>query len=282
MSYATRTDRNRGFITAAAQDRLSGLVVSIAGAGGDGGQVALTLARLGVRSFRLADPETFEIENINRQAGSNITTVGQNKAIVVGGLISGLDAEADVRIFPEGVSRENLEDFLDGADLLIDETDYTLPHLGYMLAEAARDRVIPMITVLNIGFGSLFTAFLPNGQKFEDFIGADKASATDGSDVPLWRWVPRLPVYSDIAALGPVQRGEQPAPSVAPGVQLGAAQLATEVVRWAETGAFSAVAPKVTVIDLMDHKARRIRYRQLHWYRSLARLGLRNLGKRTS
>lgn len=279
MTYAQSTDRNRGFISLAAQGSLAELTVAVAGAGGDGGQVAITLARLGVRRFRLADPETFEVENLNRQAGCTTATIGQNKAEVVGGIISAIDPEADVKVFTDGINDNNLVDFLDDVDLIVDETDYSIPHLGMMLAEGARARSIPLVTVLNIGFGSVFAAFLPDGLTFEAFIGSDKRDAV-GSDIPLWRWVPRLPVYADAKALGPVQRGERPAPSVAPGVQLGAAHIATEVVRWVETGRFRVVAPRVTAIDLMDGKVRTIRFRRIHWYRSLGRLVLRNVSRR--
>lgn len=38
------------------------------------------LARLGVLHLRIADPDTFEFSNINRQLGAGLGTVGKNKA----------------------------------------------------------------------------------------------------------------------------------------------------------------------------------------------------------
>ena len=56
-SYEDLFQRNIGVFTAEEQERIRGLVVAIAGAGGLGGPVAYNLARLGVGEIRLADPE---------------------------------------------------------------------------------------------------------------------------------------------------------------------------------------------------------------------------------
>ncbi len=272
MSYALRTDRNRGFIRGEAQQQLRGLTVAVAGAGGDGGHVAVSLARLGVTSFRLADPEQFEIENCNRQTGCNDETIGENKAEVIAGLIRAINPELQVTVFCEGVTAENLDAFMNGVDLVVDESDYTLPHVGLMIARRARSMNVPVVTVLNIGFGALFTAFVPEGTRLEKFLGVPEGVGSDDETIPLWRWVPRLPSYADVQALGPVERGEQSAPSVAPGVQLAAALICSEIVRWVETGRFAVVAPRMIAIDLRELTVRKIRFRKVHWYRSLISL----------
>lgn len=70
--HAPEFERNLGFLTLEEQERINNSVVAIAGAGGDGGLLALQFARLGVGEIRLADPDPFEAENINRQALSLI------------------------------------------------------------------------------------------------------------------------------------------------------------------------------------------------------------------
>ena len=78
-----RFERNLGFLNEREQETLANSSVAIAGAGGDGGMLAVQLARMGVGEFRLADPDPFEIENINRQAVCNDDTIGMNKADAV-------------------------------------------------------------------------------------------------------------------------------------------------------------------------------------------------------
>ena len=55
----------------------------IAGCGGVGGAVALTLARLGVGQLVLADPGVFDAPDVNRQWAADSDTLGRNKAEVV-------------------------------------------------------------------------------------------------------------------------------------------------------------------------------------------------------
>ena len=54
--------------------------VAVAGMGGVGGVHLITLARLGVGRFNIADPDTFEVANFNRQYGALQRNVGRGKA----------------------------------------------------------------------------------------------------------------------------------------------------------------------------------------------------------
>lgn len=65
------------------QEKLKNAVIGIAGTGGIGGQLAQRLVRLGVRNLKLADPDTFDISNMNRQMGADLEHIGKNKAEVV-------------------------------------------------------------------------------------------------------------------------------------------------------------------------------------------------------
>ncbi|MET0056427.1 MAG: ThiF family adenylyltransferase, partial [Candidatus Thiodiazotropha sp. 6PLUC10] len=79
FDYQTAFSRNIGWVTKGEQQRLRQARVAIAGLGGVGGSHLLTLTRLGIGEFNLADFDTFAVENFNRQAGANLNTVGQPK-----------------------------------------------------------------------------------------------------------------------------------------------------------------------------------------------------------
>jgi 4-aminobutyrate aminotransferase-like enzyme len=121
------TQRNRGFVSAREQATLGAAHVAIAGVGGDGGQVAETLARLGVSSFALADPEDFEAENLNRQNTAFVDTIGRNKALVLSETVARVNPRARVDTYPEGVTSQNVARFVRSADLVIDEIER---HIG--------------------------------------------------------------------------------------------------------------------------------------------------------
>ncbi len=124
-NYELAFARNLGFISQAEQDKLSETSVAIAGAGGDGGELAVLLARMGFGEIRLADPDPFEIENINRQAVCTTRTVGMNKAVAVAEYLHEINPDISTPVYTDGVTRDNVGKFVEGADLVIDETEFT-------------------------------------------------------------------------------------------------------------------------------------------------------------
>ena len=83
FSYDAAFSRNRGWVTYQEQLALKNKRVAIAGLGGVGGSHLLTLTRLGVGAFHLADFDVFELANFNRQAGAMLSTIGQRKSEVL-------------------------------------------------------------------------------------------------------------------------------------------------------------------------------------------------------
>lgn len=80
FSYAEMTTRNRGFVTEVEQERLRKARIFIPGVGGMGGAAFIALLRAGVGRFAIADIDTFEVSNLNRQLFANLDTIGKGKA----------------------------------------------------------------------------------------------------------------------------------------------------------------------------------------------------------
>ena len=271
--------RNSGFISAREQSKLATAHVAIGGVGGDGGQIAETLCRMGVSSFSLADPEVFEEENLNRQNSSSVNTLGRNKAEVLGETIRAINPSANVRIFSAGINPENVDDFVSLATLVIDEMEYTKPELAVMLARASRSRGIPVLTGLNVGFGCLVTSFHPKGQTLENYLGiVENASLEEVAniEVPLSKWVPRLPGYAHERAFRLVNSGDIPTPSVAPGVALTASAVSTEAFNHICGRKKPIYAPHWLCLDSLDRSAYVIRFPTISFVRSLLRILIRS------
>lgn len=220
-----RFDRNLGFMTERDRSTLNNSVVAIAGTGGDGGELAVRLARMGVRKFRLADPENFDIENLNRQEGSNYDTVGRNKAEVVAEVIRGIHKDAEIDLYTDGVNEDNVEEFVSGSDVVIDETEFTQPELGVMIARASRKEDLPVFMGLNVGHGGQVTVYPPWGRTFEEHLGLDPNASLEEiakSEVPVTKWVHYLPKDTDMAVLEATAEGKISAPSVVTGVGMAA------------------------------------------------------------
>src|SRR6516225_411029 len=81
--YEEAFARHLGLFSPEEQNRLRGSRVAIAGLGGVGGIHLITLARLGIGAFNIADPDRFELANFNRQYGANLRSLGQRKVQVM-------------------------------------------------------------------------------------------------------------------------------------------------------------------------------------------------------
>lgn len=241
-------ERNIGIITTEQQSRLTSSTVAVAGAGGDGGLVAELLCRFGIGSIRLADPEAFEVENLNRQFGSNVVSLGKNKAAVVGETLRKINPECIVEVLTEGILPTNVDAFVGGANVVVDATEITMLSLGLLLAQECRRHSVPLVTGLNVGFGAVVTAFDPLGLTLEAFLGVTEPD----EETPLERWLPYLATYIDPSLVGLVASGSVPAPSVSAGVALTAGFVVTEVLKWLAVDGVRIVAPRVLCVDAVD------------------------------
>ena len=168
--YDAAVSRNIGWVTAAEQARLQRSRVAIAGLGGVGGAHALTLARLGIGSFKLADFDRFEVHNFNRQAAAFMSTVGQTKAEVVARMLRDLNPTAEVDVFGDGVTQANLDAFLDGVDVYVDGLDFFALDARRMVFARCEQRRIPVVTAAPLGMGFSLLVFRPGSTGFESYF----------------------------------------------------------------------------------------------------------------
>ena len=158
--------------------------VAIAGCGGHGGAACLTLARMGVGGFILADPKPFDEPDINRQWAANLSTLGRNKAQVYEEMLRSINPEIRIRTFCEGVTEENTGEFLDQADMLIDCLDVAVPGaLRKGMFAAAKARGLHAATAAMIGFGGLVAVAAPDGVPLETIASLEE-DFIQGSELP--------------------------------------------------------------------------------------------------
>jgi molybdopterin/thiamine biosynthesis adenylyltransferase len=145
-----KTGRNKNLITNEEQEIFYNGVVGIAGLS-VGSHVAKTIAMMtGAKNMRLADPDTIELSNLNR-IRSDATELDQNKALVVAKYIYRLNPYAVVTTFTDGVTDDNIDEFLSDLDVLVEETDDL--ELKIKLRLAAKERGIPVIMATDNGDG---------------------------------------------------------------------------------------------------------------------------------
>ena len=168
--YDEAFSRTIGWVTRNELDRLRRSSVAIAGLGGVGGAHALTLARLGVGHFHLADMDSFALVNMNRQAGAFCSTLEQSKLDVIARMVGDINPEAEIEGFSKGIDKSNLGRFLDGVDLYIDGLDFFELEIRRAVFAACRERGIPAVTAAPLGVGVALLVFDPGGMSFDEYF----------------------------------------------------------------------------------------------------------------
>lgn len=174
--YEEAFSRNLGWLTEWEQQALRGKCVAIAGMGGVGGSHLLTLARLGIGAFRIADLDRFELANFNRQTGATIDTLNRPKVDVMAEKARQINPELQITCFDHGVDENNLDEFLSGADLYVDSLDFFVLGLRRRVTARCRELGIPVINAAPLGMGTAFLIFTPEGMSFEEWFHLDGLS----------------------------------------------------------------------------------------------------------
>jgi len=165
--------RNIGWVTEAEQAALRGKRIAIAGVGGVGGVHLLSLARLGIGAFHVAEMDTFDLVNFNRQAGAMMSTLGRPKVEVMVEMARQINPELDIKVFGEGVNAGNLDAFLDGVDLYVDGLDFFAFQARRDTFNACHAKGVPAVTAAPLGMGTAVLSFLPGRMSFEEYFRLD-------------------------------------------------------------------------------------------------------------
>ena len=170
FDYDRAFSRNIGWVSMAEQIKLKTSRIAIAGLGGVGGAHLLTLARLGIGQFNIADFDDFDMHNLNRQAGAFMPFMGQPKVDTLAQMAREINPEIDLRLFPQGVTPENIDEFLRDVDIYVDGLDFFVLPVRRMVFSKCRENNVPALTAAPLGMGTAFLYFRPGGMSFEQYF----------------------------------------------------------------------------------------------------------------
>jgi len=231
FNYDDAFSRNIGWVTEAEQQRLRHTRVGIGGLGGVGGVHLLTLARLGIGQFSIADFDVFDIVNFNRQVGATVSSLKESKIDVLARMARDINPEVDLRMFPKGVLEENLEDFLDDVDVYVDGLDFFAFAARRMTFAACERRGIPVVTAAPLGLGVALLVFGPGGMSFEDYFGFEGCGDREMAIRFLVGLSPAMLQRGYVADMSRVNLAERKGPSSIASCQLCAGVAAVETLK---------------------------------------------------
>jgi sulfur-carrier protein adenylyltransferase/sulfurtransferase len=121
-------------IGAAGQERLKNARVLVAGAGGLGSPAALYLAAAGVGTLGIADGDSIELSNLQRQVLFASADVGRLKAPTARERLLALNPQITVVAHAVTLAAPNIREVLAGYDVVLDGTDRV--HTRYLINDA--------------------------------------------------------------------------------------------------------------------------------------------------
>ncbi len=243
FDYDNAFSRNIGWVTEAEQKRLRSVRVAIGGLGGVGGVHLLTLARLGIGKFSIADFDVFDIVNFNRQVGATVSTIGRPKLDVLDEMARDINPELDIKLFAHGVDAESLDDFLADVDVYVDGLDFFAFSARRMTFAACEKKGIPVVTAAPLGLGTALLVFAPGGMSFEDYFGFDGCDEMEMAIRFLVGLSPAMLQRGYVADMSRVNLAERKGPSCIAACQLCAGVAAVEVLKLALGRSGVLVAP---------------------------------------
>ncbi len=170
-SYHRAIQRNIGLVNESEQLKLKHSKIAIAGVGAVGGSYLINLARMGIANFKIADPDIFEVPNLQRQAGAFISQLGKKKVESLKMMALDINPEIQMDTFENGITEDNIDQFLSGIDLVIDGIDAFQIAPRRLLYKKAREKGIFVFCSAPIAFGATLQVFDPNKISFDQYYG---------------------------------------------------------------------------------------------------------------
>lgn len=222
--------RNLGLLTAQEQETLRKSRIAIAGLGGVGGIDLITLARIGIGAFSIADPDIFELPNINRQYGASTRTFGFKKVEIMQNMLKEVNPFAEVKVFETALDRKNVDDFLKGADVFVDGIDFFSIDIRRQIFSRARDMGISALTAAPLGFSSTLHVFTPDGMSFDEYFDINDNMTNTEKLIAFAVGLAPSALHMKYLNLNFVNLKERTGPSIAIACNLASALTVTEAI----------------------------------------------------
>jgi molybdopterin/thiamine biosynthesis adenylyltransferase len=238
--YHETFGRNIGIVDEAAQRRIAGAKIAIGGLG-LGGSIFINLVRLGFQDFHVADPDTYDRTNVNRQRLADQSTVGTRKDDCLIAAARAINPDVRVTSFPDGVKPDTVDRFLYDREWIVDVVDLFAMSDKLAVNERARARGLPVASCAAIGFMGAVVVFdnKSASPSFAELSGISDGNSFRENCLRFVRFIcPYVPTYMEAQLVRALDAGTAHAdprsthiPFVVVGVEIAAALAAAEITR---------------------------------------------------
>jgi|GEM_PF-1141441 molybdopterin/thiamine biosynthesis adenylyltransferase len=155
--YKVFTASASKFVEQGVQEKFRRSNVLVGGAGSIGNPIAMMAVRSGAENITIADPDVVEDSNLARQEYLK-DQVGKNKAEMTVENMSKINpyAKDKLKSIPEGITKENVEELVKNAEIIIDGIDIRAADMSWELHKYACKYKKPVI----VGYDMAGTAMV--------------------------------------------------------------------------------------------------------------------------
>jgi molybdopterin/thiamine biosynthesis adenylyltransferase len=169
-------------------------------------------------------------------------------------MVRDINPEADVRVFQECVTGENLDRFLADADIFIDGIDFFEVDARRRVFARCRERGIFAVTAAPLGFGVTRQIFSPTGMTFDAYFGITDSMEYEEKLAAFAAGLAPRPYHIKYLDLSKVSFAKRTGPAVAPACTLAASLVAVSVVEILTGKGTVKPVPHYLQIDLLRGK----------------------------
>jgi len=162
--------RNIGTVGLDGQVKLLQSTVAVVGAGGLGSAVIELLARQGIGHLIIIDDDRFAEDNLNRQIMSTEENLGDYKVTAAANRTKKINSATNVKTFRERLTRDNAQNLLAGARVVIDGLDNLSSRL--VVEQICHQLGIPYVYASIGGFNGQLMTILPEDVGLSSLYGA--------------------------------------------------------------------------------------------------------------
>jgi len=143
----------------AGQRKLLDSSAFVVGAGGLGSPALLYLAAAGVGRLGVADSDSVELSNLQRQIIHETADLGRSKVVSADKAVRAINPECTVQTFPERLTAANIRQVLGGYDVVLDGSD-NFP-TRFLVADCCWLEGIPLVSAAVLRFEGQLMSVLP-------------------------------------------------------------------------------------------------------------------------
>jgi molybdopterin/thiamine biosynthesis adenylyltransferase len=146
--FQVRTARNKNLINKEEQEKFYNAKIGIGGLS-VGSSVAFALAlQGGAKHLKLADMDRLALSNTNRIL-VGVDNLGVLKVEMAARRIYEINPYAEIELYPEGLTKDNIEKFCSDLDVVVDELDNLA--IKYLIREQAKKHKLPVVMAADNG-----------------------------------------------------------------------------------------------------------------------------------